>query len=202
MLRPAWRRTEAFPSAPHAAEHGAPQRRRAGPDHRHRLVLQHRLVDVDSVRNLSRGDAARAGQAAPSRTHRDHQQRRVGDTVTGSIARFGRDVLAQRPDLVIWQLGTNDVAPKAQRDGHRRRPRTEGRRRRRRVGGPAIRPNRAFRFPPRGHAGHHRRRGAAGTGRAVFTLRPDATARSRPDCPPEPWNFPSARKIRRPSICC
>ena len=35
---------------------------------------------------------------------------RVGDTVTGSIAQFDRDVLALRPDLVIWQLGTNDVA--------------------------------------------------------------------------------------------
>jgi acyl-CoA thioesterase-1 len=35
---------------------------------------------------------------------------RVGETVTGSIARFGRDVLALKPDLVIWQLGTNDVA--------------------------------------------------------------------------------------------
>ena len=35
---------------------------------------------------------------------------RVGETVPGSIARFGRDVLALKPDLVIWQLGTNDVA--------------------------------------------------------------------------------------------
>ena len=35
---------------------------------------------------------------------------RVGETVTGSIGRFGRDVLALKPDLVIWQLGTNDVA--------------------------------------------------------------------------------------------
>jgi lysophospholipase L1-like esterase len=35
---------------------------------------------------------------------------RIGETVTGSIARFSRDVLALKPDLVIWQLGTNDVA--------------------------------------------------------------------------------------------
>jgi lysophospholipase L1-like esterase len=35
---------------------------------------------------------------------------RVGDTIPGNIARFDRDVLAHRPDLVIWQLGTNDVA--------------------------------------------------------------------------------------------
>jgi acyl-CoA thioesterase I len=35
---------------------------------------------------------------------------RVGDTIQGNIARFERDVLAYKPDLVVWQLGTNDVA--------------------------------------------------------------------------------------------
>jgi acyl-CoA thioesterase I len=35
---------------------------------------------------------------------------RVGDTIQDNIARFERDVLAYQPDLVIWQLGTNDVA--------------------------------------------------------------------------------------------
>jgi lysophospholipase L1-like esterase len=35
---------------------------------------------------------------------------RVGDTIDGNLARFERDVLAHRPDLVVWQLGTNDVA--------------------------------------------------------------------------------------------
>ena len=35
---------------------------------------------------------------------------RVGDTIPGNLARFQRDVFAYRPDLVIWQLGTNDVA--------------------------------------------------------------------------------------------
>jgi acyl-CoA thioesterase I len=35
---------------------------------------------------------------------------RVGDTIPGNIARFERDVLAHTPDLVVWQLGTNDVA--------------------------------------------------------------------------------------------
>jgi acyl-CoA thioesterase-1 len=34
---------------------------------------------------------------------------RVGDTIQNNIARFERDVLAHRPDLVVWQLGTNDV---------------------------------------------------------------------------------------------
>ncbi|WP_249144430.1 SGNH/GDSL hydrolase family protein [Bradyrhizobium lablabi] len=34
---------------------------------------------------------------------------RIGDTIQSSIARFERDVLAHRPDLVVWQLGTNDV---------------------------------------------------------------------------------------------
>jgi acyl-CoA thioesterase I len=34
---------------------------------------------------------------------------RVGDTIQDNVARFQRDVLAHRPDLVVWQLGTNDV---------------------------------------------------------------------------------------------
>jgi lysophospholipase L1-like esterase len=42
---------------------------------------------------------------------------RIGDTVSGSIRRFQHDVLAYRPDLVIWQLGTNDVAWGGHADG-------------------------------------------------------------------------------------
>jgi lysophospholipase L1-like esterase len=34
---------------------------------------------------------------------------RNADTIPGNIARFDRDVFAHRPDLVIWQVGTNDV---------------------------------------------------------------------------------------------
>lgn len=35
---------------------------------------------------------------------------RVGDTIPDNLARFERDVFAYRPDLVVWQLGTNDIA--------------------------------------------------------------------------------------------
>lgn len=35
---------------------------------------------------------------------------RVGDTIPDTITRFDSDVLAHEPDLVIWQVGTNDVA--------------------------------------------------------------------------------------------
>jgi len=35
---------------------------------------------------------------------------RIGDTITGMVGRLDRDVFAHRPDLVVWQLGTNDVA--------------------------------------------------------------------------------------------
>ena len=35
---------------------------------------------------------------------------RIGDTIEGNMARFERDVFSYRPDLVVWQLGTNDVA--------------------------------------------------------------------------------------------
>jgi lysophospholipase L1-like esterase len=35
---------------------------------------------------------------------------RIGDTIEDTVARFNRDVFAHKPDLVVWQLGTNDVA--------------------------------------------------------------------------------------------
>jgi lysophospholipase L1-like esterase len=35
---------------------------------------------------------------------------RIGDRVEDTVARFNRDVFAHKPDLVVWQLGTNDVA--------------------------------------------------------------------------------------------
>jgi lysophospholipase L1-like esterase len=34
---------------------------------------------------------------------------RGGETVSDTVARFERDVLAVKPDLVIWQLGANDI---------------------------------------------------------------------------------------------
>ncbi len=34
---------------------------------------------------------------------------RNADTIPGNVARFERDVLAHKPDLVIWQIGTNDI---------------------------------------------------------------------------------------------
>jgi acyl-CoA thioesterase-1 len=42
---------------------------------------------------------------------------RIGETITGSMARFQRDVIAYGPDLVVWQLGTNDVAWGGRADG-------------------------------------------------------------------------------------
>jgi len=34
---------------------------------------------------------------------------RNGDTIPGNMARFPRDVFAHHPDLVIWQIGGNDL---------------------------------------------------------------------------------------------
>src|SRR5262249_16889996 len=42
---------------------------------------------------------------------------RIGETIGGSISRFDRDVLAYDPDLVVWQLGTNDVTWGGRADG-------------------------------------------------------------------------------------
>jgi acyl-CoA thioesterase I len=44
---------------------------------------------------------------------------RIGDTISGTLARLQSDVFAHRPDLVIWQLGTNDVAWGGRADGAR-----------------------------------------------------------------------------------
>jgi lysophospholipase L1-like esterase len=33
---------------------------------------------------------------------------RSGDTIPGNVARFDADVIAHHPDLVVWQVGTND----------------------------------------------------------------------------------------------
>lgn len=35
---------------------------------------------------------------------------RVGDTIPDNVARFERDVFSFKPDLILWQLGTNDIA--------------------------------------------------------------------------------------------
>ena len=53
---------------------------------------------------------------------------RIFETAGGNLARFEKDVLRYRPDLVIWQIGTNDVlwhggasgAETPMRDGVRR----------------------------------------------------------------------------------
>jgi lysophospholipase L1-like esterase len=42
---------------------------------------------------------------------------RVGDTIPDNIARFERDVLVFQPDLIVWQLGTNDIAWGGQAQG-------------------------------------------------------------------------------------
>lgn len=34
---------------------------------------------------------------------------RIGETIGDNIARIDRDVLSHKPDLVVWQIGTNDV---------------------------------------------------------------------------------------------
>jgi lysophospholipase L1-like esterase len=44
---------------------------------------------------------------------------RLGDTIPGNMARFDRDVLVHKPDLIVWQLGTNDVTWGGRTDGLR-----------------------------------------------------------------------------------
>lgn len=43
----------------------------------------------------------------------------IGDTISRTIGRFQRDVFYHKPDLVVWQLGTNDVVWGGSGDGLR-----------------------------------------------------------------------------------
>ena len=45
---------------------------------------------------------------------------RGGETMTETVARFGPDIQLERPDLVIWQLGVNDVVRGADIEGSQR----------------------------------------------------------------------------------
>lgn len=42
---------------------------------------------------------------------------RIGDTISDNVARLERDVVVHRADLVVWQLGTNDIVWGGRTDG-------------------------------------------------------------------------------------
>ena len=103
---------------------------------------------------------------------------RIGETIKDNLARFERDVLAHRPDLVIWQIGTNDVAWGGHADGLKDQV-IRGVRALKTAGvdvidGPAIRADRPRFLAARAHAGCDRRNRAARTGRPVSPLRSHA----------------------------
>jgi acyl-CoA thioesterase I len=95
-----------------------------------------RLAAGDAVRIVAIGSSSTTGLwvLSPAATYPEVMRRelarlrpaarievinagRVGETIGGSIARFERDVLPHGPDLVVWQLGTNDVAWGGRADG-------------------------------------------------------------------------------------
>ena len=87
-----------------------------------------------------------------------------GEDAAQELARFDRDVLAEHPDLVIWQLGTNAVLRRDDVSGdgeliRRGVAQLDDGRRRRRADGHAIRPPRAGAAGPRGHGAADRRGG-------------------------------------------
>jgi acyl-CoA thioesterase I len=98
----------------------APQRRRRQ-DRRQRLFLHYRrrvLSQSATYPEVMRRELARLRPAARIEIINGG---RVGETIGGSIARFERDVLAHAPDLVVWQLGTHDVAWGGRADGLKER---------------------------------------------------------------------------------
>src|SRR5689334_9724132 len=52
---------------------------------------------------------AELDERLPGRTIRVLNKGVGGETIAEMLARFDRDVLAEHPDLVIWQVGTNAV---------------------------------------------------------------------------------------------
>jgi acyl-CoA thioesterase-1 len=83
---------------------------------------------------------------------------RVGDTIDDSVARFQRDVFSHSPDLVVWQLGTNDIAWGGHADSQ----------------GPAIRADGSCFSLLCENGSHHFRGGAAGENRIVLAVCTDA----------------------------
>ena len=111
-----------------------------------------------------------------------------GDTATDMLARFERGVIAEKPDLVLWQVGTNSLlrgdpiaaAPLAAARRHRA---AEGDRRRRRADRSAIRAAGDRQAERRGH------------GRAA---RADRAVRDRRPVPPVRADAPLAKVERMP----
>ncbi|WP_222183874.1 SGNH/GDSL hydrolase family protein [Geminicoccus harenae] len=92
---------------------------------------QARLAATRSLKVVAIGSSSTYGTGATSREHsypaqlarilrERFPQAKVevinagigGETVARNLARFDRDVLAHHPDLVIWQVGTNDAFQK------------------------------------------------------------------------------------------
>jgi lysophospholipase L1-like esterase len=63
------------------------------------FAAHHRAAEGGRARAVAVGPASRSSTAAASATRS-----------RAAWARFQRDVIAYGPDLVVWQLGTNDVA--------------------------------------------------------------------------------------------
>ena len=98
--------------------HTAARFREGGPqDRRDRIVVDHRPVGAQLRRDLSEVMRRELEKLRPSSRIEIVNSGRIGETIKDNLARFERDVLAHRPDLVIWQIGTNDVAWGGHADG-------------------------------------------------------------------------------------
>ena len=104
---------------------------------------------------------------------------RVGDTIPDNIARFERDVFSYGPDLVVWQLGTNDIAWGGHLDDQLKSiivqgVRAKGEWDRCDPDGLAIRADGAEVCLLFQDGGNYQRGCSAGTGRPVFSVRANA----------------------------
>ena len=110
------------------------------------LVVDDRLRHIRA--GISGGHEGRAFAAASFARIGVVNSGHVFETVGGNLARLEKDVLRYRPDLVVWQVGTNDVlwrsgASRRRRRVARRRAAAQAERRRSHSDGPARRAGRA-----------------------------------------------------------
>jgi len=103
------------------------------------LPLSHvaqRLADGESVKIIAIGSSSTAGAGASSRAFSYPSRLEVelrtrfprasitvinrgvgGEEAPQMLARFARSVIAEKPDLVLWQVGSNAVARPRRREG-------------------------------------------------------------------------------------
>ncbi len=94
------------PAHPHRAAHSPP----GAADHRrHRLIVYRRRRREHARAFLSEPARGRASAAFPDQDITVLNRGTNGEDAREMLARFEQSVMAENPDLVLWQVGTNSL---------------------------------------------------------------------------------------------